>query len=194
MSNRKSQAALIIASAIAVIALFSSLGGGSYAARLITGKEVKDNSLSSRDVKNRSIRRKDLARGVLGTLNTSTFEATRDSGPKNVPGGDNTPFTTIATLSGIDPGAYVVFAKTDLGDASGGHSYCKLTAEGDSDESAHGVRPGFVAEAHHLQLVHKFTSPGSVVIACRARYTWQTSNTKIIAIRVGKATEKAVSG
>lgn len=156
--------------------------------------QIKDNSITTRDLKNRSVRRKDLAPGVLGTLDTSAFEATRNSGPKNVPGGEQPAYTTVATLSGVEPGAYVIFAKTDLGDASGGHSFCKLTAQGESDVSAHGVRPDFVAEAHHLQLVHSFTSPGTVTLACYARYKWQADDTKIIAIRVGKATETAVSG
>jgi hypothetical protein len=204
MSDLKSRLAPLCAGAAMTILFLAVLGGGSYAARLITGKQIKNNSIASRDVKNnsiasrdiknRSVRRKDLARGVLGTLNTSVFEVTRDSGPRNVPGSEQPAYTTIATLSGVEPGAYVVFAKTDLGDASGGHSFCKLTAEGESDVSAHGVRPDFVAEAHHLQLVHSFTSPGTVTLACYARYTWQADDTKIIAIRVGKAIETAVSG
>jgi hypothetical protein len=204
MANLKSRLALLCAGAAMTILFLVVLGGGSYAARLITGKQIKNNSVTGkdiknnsatgRDIKNRSVRRKDLARGVLGTLNTSAFEATRDSGPKNVPGSSPPAYATVATLSGVEPGAYVIFAKTDLGDASGGHSFCKLTAEGDSDVSAHGVRPDFVAEAHHLQLVHAFTSPGTVTLACSARYTWEANDTKIIAIRVGKATETTVSG
>jgi hypothetical protein len=204
MSRLKSRLALLCAGAAMTLLFLTVLGGGSYAARLITGKQIKNNSIASRDIKNnsiesrdikkRSIRRRDMAPGVLGTLNTAAFEATRNSGPKNVPGSAQPAYTTIATLSGVEPGAYVIFAKTDLGDASGGHSFCKLSAQGESDVSAHGVRPDFVAEAHHLQLVHDFTSPGTVTLACYARYTWQADDTKIIAIRVGKATQTDVSG
>lgn len=203
MSHLKSRLALLTAGAAMTILFLVVLGGGSYAARLITGKQIKNNSITrkdirnnsvtGKDIKNRSVRPRDLAPGVLGTLNTSAFEATRDSGPTNVPGSENPPYTTVATLSGVEPGAYVIFAKTDLGNASGGHSFCKLTAQGESDLSAHGVRPGYVAEAHHLQLLHAFTTPGTVTLGCYSRFTWRTNDTKIIAIRVGKATETAVS-
>jgi len=58
--------------AVALIALFLAVGGPSFAAgavshaaRLITGKQVKDNSLTTKDIKNRSLLAKDFKAGQL---------------------------------------------------------------------------------------------------------------------------------
>ena len=40
---------------MATVAVFIALGGSSYAALTITGRTVKDGSLTSADVKNRSL-------------------------------------------------------------------------------------------------------------------------------------------
>ncbi|HEY1357195.1 MAG TPA: hypothetical protein VGF21_02720 [Thermoleophilaceae bacterium] len=52
--------------AIALIALFVSLGGTGYAAVKITGKNVKDGSLTGKDVRNRSLGAADIKRSALG--------------------------------------------------------------------------------------------------------------------------------
>ena len=51
--------------AIAICALCLALGGTSYAAVVITGKNVKNNSLTSGDIKDHSLKGKDFARGTL---------------------------------------------------------------------------------------------------------------------------------
>ena len=45
---------LTYANVIASIALFAALGGSSYAALAVTGAQVRDGSLSGRDVRNAS--------------------------------------------------------------------------------------------------------------------------------------------
>lgn len=80
--------------AVALLALFFAIGGPSFAAdtagsavKRITGKQVKDNSLTTKDVKNRSLLKADFKAGQLpggaqgpkgdkgetGTVDTSNF-------------------------------------------------------------------------------------------------------------------------
>ena len=52
---------------IALVALFVSLSGGAYAALVVTGKAVKNNSLTGVDIKDRSLTAKEFKRGGLPT-------------------------------------------------------------------------------------------------------------------------------
>lgn len=85
---------LTYANVTATLALFVALGGSSYAALKITGRDVRDNSLTGRDVRSltsadvrdRSLRAKDLAPGVLPeprfvTRTTQSFGVTPCEGP-----------------------------------------------------------------------------------------------------------------
>jgi hypothetical protein len=54
------------ASALALVALFVSLGGVSYAAATIGSAEIKDNSIRSKDVRNKTLVGKDVRPDALG--------------------------------------------------------------------------------------------------------------------------------
>jgi hypothetical protein len=54
------------ASALALVALFVSLGGVSYAAATIGSAEIKDNSIRSKDVRNKTLVGKDVKANALG--------------------------------------------------------------------------------------------------------------------------------
>jgi hypothetical protein len=115
-----STAALVVA----ILALVASLGGGSYAAKLITGKDIKNNSISgkdikrstvkSRNVKNESLLGKDVKDGSLGAADLAagtldkkmttvrvaatsgaTFDAARSAAPESVLFSE-APFTVYA--------------------------------------------------------------------------------------------------
>jgi len=59
---------LTYANVVATLALFAALGGSSYAAISITGKQVRDGSLAGRDVHNGSLTGKDVRnRSLLAT-------------------------------------------------------------------------------------------------------------------------------
>ena len=49
------------AAVTSTLALVIALGGTSYAALVITGKDIKDNTVTSADIKNGNIKLKDLA-------------------------------------------------------------------------------------------------------------------------------------
>jgi len=53
---------------IAVLALSVALGGTSYAAITVTGAQIKDGSITTRDIRDRSLRTQDFARGAQPAL------------------------------------------------------------------------------------------------------------------------------
>lgn len=59
--------ALTYSNVMATVAVFVALGGTSYAAVKITGKDVRNGSLAGRDVKNGSLSGGDVRTGSLGT-------------------------------------------------------------------------------------------------------------------------------
>jgi hypothetical protein len=53
---------------VALIALFVALGGPANAARLVRGSQIKKNTITSMQIKNRSLGVKDLSRGAVSAL------------------------------------------------------------------------------------------------------------------------------
>jgi hypothetical protein len=53
---------------VAVIALVLSAGAGATASLLITGKQIRNNTVTSADIKNRTLKAKDLSRGAKSKL------------------------------------------------------------------------------------------------------------------------------
>jgi hypothetical protein len=179
---------------VALMALFVALGGTSYAATRIGSKQIKNNSVRSVDIKNRTIKSKDLARGVIGaTLQSTAAQASRDAGPTGVGASQN--YTPVATLGGLEPGAYVLFAKINQSSNNRTEGRCRIQAEGDVDDSSRGLREQGTPEGHNLQLVHTFGGTGTAVLACRAAAgTWSSSDAKLLAIRISAARSSVVSG
>ena len=62
---------------IAAVILTLSLSGGAMAAKLITGKQIKDNSVASADIKNGSLKTTDLSAGAISDL-----QSTGPAGPQ----------------------------------------------------------------------------------------------------------------
>lgn len=195
---------LSFANVVAMIALFVALSGTSYAVskvgakdirkNAVRAKHIKKNQVRSKHIKNRSIRSQDLAPGLIGgTLQSTAGQARRDAGPTGVAASTN--YTPVATLGGLEPGAYVLLAKTNQSASEFTEGRCRLSAEGDYDDSNRGLRPQGTPEAHALQLVHSFGGGGSAVLACRTpKGTWSASDSKIIAIKVAGASSNVVSG
>jgi len=106
------------------------------------------------------------------------------------------PWTTIATLSLPQAGAYVVFAKAEVGNAHAsarGVADCLLTAGNDSDRTMSVLEPGSQgtdAATIALHLGHEFAGPGTVTLECNdfVGGTVSARNVKVTAIRVGTLT------
>lgn len=205
---------LSFANVVATIALFVALGGTSYAVTKIGPKNIKKNAVRSKHIAKNSIRSKHIKRSQVtsgdirnGTiqpidiaptvatkaLDSSAGQARRDAGPTGVAA--STSYTPVATLGGLQAGAYVLLAKTNQSADTFTEGRCRLSAEGDSDDSNRGLRPQGTPEAHALQLVHSYARGGSAVLACRTpKGKWSASDSKIIAIRVASASSNVVGG
>lgn len=72
---------------VAVIALIAAMGGTSYAALTITGKQVENSSLTGKDVKNRSLLARDFKAGQLPTGAAGSVGPLGPAGPAG-PKGD----------------------------------------------------------------------------------------------------------
>ena len=71
-------------SAVAYLALFAALGGSAYAAVTVTGKNIKDGTVTGRDVKNRSLGTNKLSATAVSSLTGQRGPAglQGDPGPK----------------------------------------------------------------------------------------------------------------
>jgi hypothetical protein len=73
---------LTYANVVATLALFLSLAGGTaVAARLMTGRDVRDSSLTGKDVRDRSLTAKDLRRGIIRPPQPGPEGPTGPAGP-----------------------------------------------------------------------------------------------------------------
>jgi Collagen triple helix repeat (20 copies) len=118
--------------AVAYLALFAALGGSAYAAVTVTGKNIKDGTVTGRDVKSRSLGTNKLSASALGSLNGERGPAgpqgekgdqgpagpTGPAGPKGEagPAGPQGPPGQTGPLgpSGISGWEYRVSAGTDV--------------------------------------------------------------------------------
>lgn len=72
----------VLAVVVAVIALVLSAGAGATASLLISGKQIKNNTVTTADIKNRTLKAKDLSRGAKSKLRGATGPA----GPQGATG------------------------------------------------------------------------------------------------------------
>jgi hypothetical protein len=68
--------------AVAYVALFAALGGSAYAAVTVTGQQIKDGTITGKDVKNRSLGAGELSRTALASLSGTPGPA----GPQGLKG------------------------------------------------------------------------------------------------------------
>lgn len=72
---------------VACLALFVALGGSATAASLITSKQIKDSTITGRDVKNRSLTRADFNGSIAGPAGRAGASgAPGPAGPAGAPG------------------------------------------------------------------------------------------------------------
>lgn len=223
---------LTYSNVVSTLCLFIVLGGSAYAAsRLpansVGSKQLRANSVNTRKVRDASLRASDFAAGQLpvgaqgATGPTGVTGADGTSGPgagfgayrdSAVPVG--TSLTSIATLTGITPGKYMIVAKTVLSetDIYGDPATCSLLAPptggpgGDSDTVSITMGNGGSApnpgdsrdEALSLEVLHNFISTGTARVQCSHTYSavvgMTASNTKIVAIPLSTFTNTAVTG
>jgi hypothetical protein len=173
------------------IALFAALSGTSYAAVKVTGKRIKNGSIRSTDVKNFTVGKSDLAKGMLESsnatpLNSIGYQAERNAGPTSVAASAD--YTTVATLQ-VPPGAYMILAKTDLQSDDLASSHCQLQAGPLLDVAARGLRPNGTPEAMNMQVGYTFPAPGAITLSCKTSDgNWTANDSKILAVKVDAET------
>ena len=172
------------------VALFAALSGTSYAALQVTGKQIKDNSITSTDVKNFTVGKGDLAKGILEStkatpLNSIGYQAERDAGPADVAPGD---YVVVATLN-VPAGAYVINAKADLSSSQLDGGRCQLVAGSKGDAAARGLRSNGTPEALNLQVANTFAAPSAITLSCKTTDgNWTATDSKILAVKVDAET------
>jgi hypothetical protein len=102
----KLRSRLSTAHLIALVALFFAIGGPSFAAnavssaaRLITGKQIKDSSLTTKDIKNGSLLKADFR---AGQLPVGAPGPKGDTGPSGHGGNDGTSVTSASENAGAN--------------------------------------------------------------------------------------------
>jgi hypothetical protein len=77
-----------LAVVVAALALIVSAGAGATAARLVTGKDIKNGTVTSADVKNKSLKPRDFSARAKSRLRgpTGATGATGATGPQGAPG------------------------------------------------------------------------------------------------------------
>jgi hypothetical protein len=158
--------ALSYSNVMATLAVFVALGGSSYAAIKITGKDVRDNSLSSADVRNNSLRSADVRTNSLtsadvknGSLQAKDFAVgeipagSMWSYRGDVPGGPSPGQTmSMPDIPGLGETSATCTpdgaAELSVKNSSAGVGFqyvATLTTVGGSKSSAGGIFPGAVA-------------------------------------------------
>src|SRR3954454_21305126 len=118
---------LSFANVVSVLALLVALGGTSYAAVVLTGRNVKDGTLTGKDVKDRKLGRKELSMKATASL-TGAPGATGPEGPQGHTGAAGAPAPAHAIT-----GADVVNGSLTLSDLDGVASDGSVSVSGIAD-------------------------------------------------------------
>lgn len=128
---------------VALLALFVALGGPAQAAKLINGSRIKANTVASKQVKDRSLKVRDLAPGAVRSL---TATAAGSVGPAQLA-------ENAVTTRAIAPGAVLTgtvgdnsLTAADLGTNSVGSDEVADNAIGQSEIRNNGVSASEIAD------------------------------------------------
>lgn len=180
------------ANVTATAALVVALGGTSYAAGLITSAQIKNNTVASIDVKDRTLKTKDLAPKARTAAYASYHDAGRSISTQ-VSGQD----PVILSLN-VPAGSYAFNASTYINNTADSPVLirCILRAGADFDDKRHLVMADLPGGADYAtvasQVVHTFNAPGTVTFSCYSFGNAATAtSTKITGIRVASLTNTA---
>jgi hypothetical protein len=183
---------------ISIVALAVAMTGSAGAAYRLVIK-------SSKQIRDHTIQAVDLAPGTLPP-STTAQEAFRKAGPEHQPAGAH----TVATLSQLGPGTYLLLAKTimttDLTDQGilgellktdktiAGH--CILSAGGDQDDARAPIATPYTEtpSTMNMQLTRTIDTPTDIAVVCDSNYAWRASDTSIVALKLADSVRNAVDG
>lgn len=191
---------------VALIALFAATAGTATAAKLITGKMIKNSSITSADVKNSSLLSADFKPGQIpaGAQGPQGGQGPQgDRGPEGERGPSDAfsrqrNFVADANASliqlDVPAGKYVVMAKGSFdydGPASISEGSCNLVAGSSSDQQMISAEANLADDDRPVawNVAHEFAAAGSIVLNCAFPGGWEARNLKLTAIQVGNLTK-----
>lgn len=115
--------------AVALLVLVLAVGGSAYAAAQITGKQIKDGTVTSADIKNKTLKSKDISQAAKDKLRgqtgpqgpqgvagpSDTYAVRRADGPVAIPAAA----TTLVKRLVLPAGKFTLTSKVNLDDTSG---------------------------------------------------------------------------
>ncbi|MDQ4055248.1 MAG: hypothetical protein M3237_21480 [Actinomycetota bacterium] len=168
----------IPAALLAVVVLVVALAGSATAAKLITGKDIKNNTVTTKDITNSSLKGADVKDGSLGpadlSASTKNVVLIDDGSDFNLPTCDSTELGACAPIVSVavPAGTWLVTATLTIdnfaGPATEITNLCGLRrgsatlAESRTPLAAHGD-PG---EAESITLQHVVTGGSTVSLRC----------------------------
>jgi hypothetical protein len=195
-----------VLAATACIVALSSTGVAADAASLISGSQIKANSITTKQIKNGTLTNADMA---PGTLTTGPQGPKGDTGPSHVyyaykdayvtvphgtASGSSDDSITVGLLS-VPAGSYEISAKAVLSHTGSGTNFadvdCKLTAAGNYDYSHGRVGEGADWSTLSDELAITTASPTTIKLGCanwNATDDGAISYVKILATQVGAIT------
>jgi hypothetical protein len=202
MKLRRPSPALVIS----IAALVAACAGSAYAATVITGAQIKDGTIQSRDIKMGTIQSGRLSKGVQNILNKKsapaptplvTYEQIRKAGPENQPAGQVLRVTSMT----VPAGAYAVTAKTIMTAFTGTSDIieqllgvngsiggtCTLNFGGVEDTSTQtiGIINRQTPSTFNMQMTRTVAAPTEILLKCgAANVPWRTSESSIMATKV----------
>jgi hypothetical protein len=180
-----------------------ALNGSDLKSKTLTNRNLADGAVNGRTIKNGTVGSEDLSSGVKSALAAQGFtgtESVRRDGPTVSNGGSQ----KVATLTGLAPGTYALFAKTVISPTNpsggllgellknnkNGSARCTLDGAGDSDEAVVPIGAPFALYANtlNLQLTRTLSAASDIVLTCDANVAWKAGNTSIVALKLAGST------
>lgn len=184
------------------------LSGTDLHNKTIRNAQLASSAVDGRAIKSGSIQSSDLSSAVKSSLGSGGksggFTAT-ESVRKDGPQVNQTGNATVAKLSALAPGTYVLTAKTVISGVQPpgaglvtellkpnktASARCKLDAAGDSDESVVPIAFPFAlnSDTVTLQLTRSIATVSDIVLSCDSNISWRAANTSIIALKLSGST------
>lgn len=197
--------------AVALLVLCLAVGGTAYAAAQITGKQIKDGTVTSADIKNKTLKKKDLSKETVKKLKGQTgpqgpqgapgpsdaFAARRTDGAAVQPASS----TVVVKRLNLPAGKYTVVSKVGFDDISGAPRMveCQLlsgiTVVDSTFVTASGAVGGWVCPNMTVVDLGAATTTITVqVLTPAASQVRLASNAVILATKVGALTSTVTAG
>lgn len=187
-----------------------SINGVDIASNTIGTRQMKKNSVGSDQIRKSSVGSDKLSAALRNSLTGQGFtavEASRRTGPTKTPAGQK----VVATLSQLQPGTYLLMAKSTVGADSSdtgllgelikqnktGDAECVLAAGGDQDHARDTVATPYsnAPSTINMQMTRTIDAPTDVTLTCSVSdFPWSAADSSIIAIRLTGSSRTDVSG